>query len=147
MKSNFDKGIDILKKKKMGAVASIVRGLPLNRYMTFYSEGYNLYTLTSRQTAKVEELEKNPEVTILFGHEALFNHEYLEYRGKVSFSSDKKIIDEMWSPSMAKWFTGKDDPDILVLAIEPVKVSLLAFNRRDAFDIDFTLPMPACVSG
>lgn len=61
--------------------------------MTFYHEGFILYTLTDKRTDKVDEIEANPYAYILLGYEeGLFNKNFVEIEGEISITEDDSFI-------------------------------------------------------
>ncbi len=138
MKDAYEKALDIIKGQNSGVMSYIAGDTPLARYMTFFNEGFSLYTLTSKQSGKIDDLEKNSNVHILIGQEGLFNQNFVDYSGKVSFSDNQSVINRLWSPSMNYLFTSKDDPDIIVLKIEPQTINLCSFKSKDIEEVDFT---------
>jgi general stress protein 26 len=52
------------------------------------------------------------------GHYCLMTDEFYAWMsGTISPSEDATKLDELWNPVVAAWFTGRDDPDILLLSM------------------------------
>ncbi|MGE6632062.1 pyridoxamine 5'-phosphate oxidase family protein [Bacillus sp. NPDC077027] len=114
------KVLTLLDEQKVGTLATVEQEKPHTRYMTFYHDELTLYTPTSKKTHKADEIAKNPHVHILLGYEGKgFGDTYVEISGKAKLTDSKDIIDRIWSDEMEKWFDGKDDPDLVILEIEP----------------------------
>ena len=63
--------------------------------MTFFNDEFTLYTATSKQTQKVDELEANPHTHILIGYDGGgFGDEFLEIEGTVTISDDESVLRE-----------------------------------------------------
>ncbi|SFL80438.1 Pyridoxamine 5'-phosphate oxidase [Salibacterium qingdaonense] len=60
-----NKILHIIDEYKTGVLATVEKGRPHSRYMTFYHDDITLYTPTSKDTHKAEEIEENPHVHIL----------------------------------------------------------------------------------
>jgi general stress protein 26 len=121
---------NILENGTVGTMATVQQNKPHSRYMTFSSDGLNLYTATDKDTHKVEELEKNPYTHILLGYEGEgIGDEYVEYEGKVHISDNEELKKKLWNPNMQHWFDGPEDPNYIVLEIEPEQISLM--NKQD----------------
>lgn len=121
---------EILEESHVGTMATVKNGKPYTRYMTFFHDDLILYTATSKETDKAEELEENPHTHILLGYEGEeFGDEYVEYEGKVSIKDTKELKDKLWNESMEQWFDGKDDPNLIILQIEPDEIKLM--NKND----------------
>lgn len=129
--------LKVLEDNKIGVLSTVSGGKPVSRYMTFFNEGFVLYTLTDKRTDKVSDIEENPHAFVLLGYEeGLLNKKYVEYQGEVSLTDDQSLIDHLWSPYMNAIFDGKDDPNILILQIKPSKVSLRNSKDDEVIDID-----------
>src|SRR5690625_490909 len=101
-------------------MATVQGNKPYSRYMTFFSDEITLYTATSKQTEKVDELEANPHTHILIGYEGEgMGDEYLEIAGTVSISDDESMKEKVWNEHMKPYFSGPEDPDLVILKISP----------------------------
>lgn len=128
---------NILDNSYIGTMATISNDRPNSRYMTFFHEGMKLYTITSKETHKVDELEKNPYAHILLGYDGEgFGDDYVEYEGKVKESSDQQLIDKLWSDKMKVWFSGPEDKDILILEVEPLHIRLMNKKGQPPQELD-----------
>ena len=75
--------LKILDSSNVGTMATVYKVKPHSRYMTFFHDDFTLYTATSNETDKVEELEKNPYTHILIGYDGDgVGDTYLEILGK-----------------------------------------------------------------
>ncbi|USK35231.1 pyridoxamine 5'-phosphate oxidase family protein [Bacillus sp. F19] len=118
--------LDILKKHKVGTLATVVDNKPHSRYMTFFNDELMLYTPTNKNTHKAEEIDENPNVHILIGYEGEgYGDSYIEFEGKASISEDQKLKEKIWNDHMKNWFEGPNDPNYIVLAIKPHKIRLM----------------------
>lgn len=117
------KVLNLLDEQKVGTLATVEQNQPHTRYMTFFHEGLTLYTPTSKETHKADEIEKNPNVHILIGYTGEgFGDTYVEIAGTATLTDDPELIDRLWSNEMEKWFKGKDDPNLVILKIEPTSI-------------------------
>ena len=137
MADERDKALKIIEKNNVGTLSTVSEGKPVSRYMTFFNEGFILYTLTDKRTHKVEDLEKNPHAFVLLGYDTgLLNNNYVEIAGQVSITEDQALIEHLWSPYMKLIFDGKDDPNIVVLKIQPDTVTLRGTKDAEVLSID-----------
>lgn len=121
-----DQILHILSESRIGTMATVSRSKPHSRYMTFFNDGLTLYTVTSRETHKAEELDQNPYTHILIGYDGKgFGDTYAEIEGKVSQSDSDEWRQKVWNDSLEPWFTGPDDPDLLVLKVSPLHIRLM----------------------
>ncbi|WP_409291917.1 pyridoxamine 5'-phosphate oxidase family protein [Peribacillus sp. SCS-37] len=126
------KVMELLENNKIGTLATVQDGRPHSRYMTFFNEDLTLYTPTSKETSKTDEIENNPYVHILLGYNGEgYGDAYLEIEGKASVSSKESLKDELWKENFENWFDGKDDPDYVVLEIKPESVRLMNIKDKD----------------
>lgn len=110
----------ILDESMVGTMATVQGGKPFTRYMTFFNDGFTLYTATSKQTDKVDELEANPHTHILIGYEGEgFGDDYLEIMGTAEVTDDEGLIDKVWNEAMESYFEGPDDPNLVILKVQP----------------------------
>lgn len=138
MADTRDDALKVLEKNKIGVLSTISENKPVSRYMTFFNEGFILYTLTDKRTEKVEDLEENNHAFVLLGYEEGFlNKNFVEIEGKVSQTDNQELIEHLWSAGMNVFFDGKDDPNILVLKITPSKVSLRGTKNNEVSFVDF----------
>lgn len=115
----------ILSSSKTGVMATVKGNKPHTRYMTFTSDGLTLYTPTSKETDKAEEVSENPATHILLGYEGEgFGDLYVEYEGEVTIKDDVALKEKLWSDSMKAWFEGPNDPELIILEIKPKQITL-----------------------
>ena len=134
-----DKALKVIEKDNIGVMATVSDNKPVARYMTFYNEGFILYTITDKRTSKVEDIEANPNAFVLLGYEeGLLNKNFVEIEAKVSMTDNQSLIAHLWSSYMNTIFDGKDDPNILILKLTPEKVSLRGTKNTEVESIDLT---------
>ncbi|RKQ33537.1 pyridoxamine 5'-phosphate oxidase family protein [Oceanobacillus halophilus] len=116
----------ILSESHTGTMATVKNNKPHSRYMTFFHRDLKLYTPTDKDTDKTEELESNPYTHIIIGYDGKgFGDEYVEYQGKVSFNTSSDMKQELWNDDMKMYFDGPEDPNYILLEIEPVGIRLM----------------------
>lgn len=121
-----NKVLDILDHHKIGSLATVESGKPHSRYMTFFHDGLTLYTPTSDETHKAEEIDNNPNVHVLLGYNGEgLGDAYLEITGTAKLNHSKDLKDKIWDERLERWFDGKDDPNLTVLEIEPSEIRLM----------------------
>lgn len=118
--------LNILEDSLVGILSTVKDSKPHSRYMTFSHDEFTLYTPTSKKTQKVDELEKNPNAHILLGYEGEgVGDAFLEIEGQMGMHDDPGMIDKVWNDHLKGWFTGPDDPNLLILAIKPTRVRII----------------------
>nr|MDH3175924.1 pyridoxamine 5'-phosphate oxidase family protein [Bacillus pumilus] len=132
------KVLNLLDEQKVGTLATVEQDKPHTRYMTFFHEGLTLYTPTSKETHKADEIEKNPNVHILIGYSGEgFGDTYAEIAGTATLTDDPELIDRLWSEEMEKWFKGKDDPNLVILKIDPTSIRYMNEGNRTRLNYHF----------
>lgn len=107
-------------------MATIQQNKPNTRYMTFFNDEFTLYTATSKQTQKVDELEANPHTHILIGYDGGgFGDDFLEIEGTVTISDDEGAKEKVWNKHMKHWFSGPDDANLVILKVTPSSIRLM----------------------
>jgi general stress protein 26 len=75
-----------------------------------------LYFATSMDSAKLRDIETDPQVMLIMQEGSA----YVSITGAAHTSTDRELIDRLWSEAWQVWFPeGKDDPNIVILRIEP----------------------------
>lgn len=124
-----EKITQVFGESKVGTLATVVGNKPHSRYMTFFNEDLTLYTPTSKETYKADEIESNPNVHILLGYEgAGMGDAYIEVQGKASIREDQSLKDKLWNNKMEKWIESPNDPDYIILEINPETIRLMNDN-------------------
>lgn len=128
----------ILDESYVGTMSTVQQGKPFSRYMTFFNEDFTLYTATSKKTDKVDELEQNPNTHILIGYEGEgFGDAYLEIMGTVTISDEERLKEKVWNEHMKPYFTGPEDPELVILKITPESMRLMNKKGEEPQDIQF----------
>ncbi len=118
--------LHILNESSVGVMATVHGNKPRTRYMTFFNDDLTLYTVTGKDTHKTEDLDQNPYTHVLLGYEGEgFGDIYVEIEGKIVESDEKSIKEKVWNPHLEPWFTGPEDPNLLVLQIIPQQIRLM----------------------
>ncbi|GKV55801.1 general stress protein 26 [Sporosarcina sp. NCCP-2222] len=129
----------ILDKSYVGTMATVEAGKPFSRYMTFFNDGFTLYTATSKKTDKVDELESNPNTHILIGYDGEgFGDAFLEVAGTVTISDEEGLKEKIWNDAMKPWFDGPDDPNLVILKVTPTAMRLMNKKGEEPQDISLS---------
>ena len=130
--------LKILKESYVGTMATIQENKPHTRYMTFFNDEFTLYTATSKQTEKVDELEANPHTHILIGYEGEgVGDEFLEIEGTVTISSDETMKEKIWNKHLEPWFSGPEDPNLVILKVSPDAIRVMNKKGEEPQNIEF----------
>ncbi|MFC7372818.1 pyridoxamine 5'-phosphate oxidase family protein [Fictibacillus iocasae] len=126
--------LNVLDESRTGTLATVKGNKPHSRYMTFFHEELTMYSPTSSETHKAEEIEENPNVHILLGYDGDgYGDSYIEAEGTAVIRDDQEIKNKIWNEHMENWFDGKDDPKYVVLEIKPSTIRLM--NKKGTDDV------------
>lgn len=124
-----DRILKVLGESKVGSMATVEGNKPHSRYMTFFNVDLTLYTPTSKETYKAEEIERNPHVHILLGYEGDgMGDAYVEVQGKAIIREDQNLKDKYWNEKMEKWIKSPEDPNFIILEIKAETIRLMNDN-------------------
>lgn len=94
------------------ALDGSLRARPMR--VALHRDNGDVLFVTSIDSAKVDEVLKDPEVNVTFQK----NNTYLSISGRATLRSDRQAIDEVWNDSMKIWFPeGKDSEDLAVVEV------------------------------
>ncbi|MDR7074938.1 pyridoxamine 5'-phosphate oxidase family protein [Fictibacillus barbaricus] len=132
-----NKVLEELEKRQTGVLATVKQNKPHSRYMTFFHDNLTFYTPTSSETHKTEEIKENPNVHLLVGYEGEgYNDPYLEVEGTAEIKDDKELKEKYWSEQMSHYFDGPEDPNYILLKIEPSLIRLMNSEEKDPLTLE-----------
>lgn len=124
-----EKILKVLKEDFVGVLSTVENDKPYSRYMTFFNDDFTLYTATNAETEKVDEIAKNRNVHILLGYNGEgFGDSYVEISGISEVSESPELKKKVWNDHLKAWFDGPEDPNYVVLQINPSSIRLMNNN-------------------
>jgi general stress protein 26 len=130
------KVLNVISEHRTGVLSTVENNKPHSRYMTFYHDQLTLYTPTKRETEKVEELEKNPAVSVLLGYEKHGQSDaYIEISGTAAINDSQELKGQYWDDSFQNWFSGPEDPNYILIEIQPEVVRLLNMEGKPSQEL------------
>lgn len=115
----------VLDTSKVGVLSTAYNYQPNSRYMVFYNDELTLYTKTSNESTKVEEIKNNPHAYILLGYNETTNNSFVEIEANIEIVEDQKVIDWLWETQDKTFFNSKEDPNLCVLKVVPKTIKLM----------------------
>ena len=115
----------VLDTSKVGVLSTTYNNQPNSRYMVFYNDELTLYTKTSNESTKVEEIKNNPHAYILLGYNETTNNSFVEIEANIEIVEDQKVIDWLWETQDKTFFNSKEDPNLCVLKVVPKTIKLM----------------------
>ena len=117
----------IITPMQLSSVATIAEGgKPWVRYvMTIGGNDLSVRFATFAQARKVAQIAANPEVHVTLGvSDPTVMKPYLQIQGKAHFSTEEAERHSFWSPMLANYFSGPDDPNYGVVIVIPYRIEL-----------------------
>lgn len=78
------------------------------------AEGELVFFITA-DSDKVGQLTDDRDVNLAYAHHG--DQHYVSVRGRARIDRDPGLIDQLWSPAQNIFFSGKDDPNLVVLRV------------------------------
>ena len=92
-----------------------MRARPMHLVQDEYDN--TLYFFTSKEGAKIFEIEEDKDVCITFSNPD--DSVYVSLSGKAKLTEDRALIHKYWNPWVGAWFeNGKEDSDIAMLEVK-----------------------------
>jgi general stress protein 26 len=77
----------------------------------------SLWFITGADTAKVDELQRDTQVMAIMQSSS----KWLSVTGRAEVRRDRARIHQLWKEAFRVWFSGKDDPNIVLLRLNPTE--------------------------
>jgi general stress protein 26 len=77
-----------------------------------------LWFFTSSETDLGRHLDASPGVDAIASFAAKDHALFAMLTGRLVADNDRAVIDRLWNPFIAAWFTGKDDPKLRLLRMD-----------------------------
>jgi general stress protein 26 len=77
----------------------------------------SLWFFSSADSTRNKHIEADPRVQLIFTNTP--DMEFLTVFGTASISTDRELIDRLWSGLVEAWFDGKDDPNVSLICVHP----------------------------
>jgi general stress protein 26 len=90
---------------------------PLSTQRSSY-DGRRVWFFTEADSPKVAEIRRNPKVNLAYASKE--KNTYVSLAGIASVNRDRALIGEFWNDALKAFFPGgKDDPNLVLLEVEP----------------------------
>jgi general stress protein 26 len=108
--------IDIAMLTTVGADGYLV-SRPLSTQKSTY-DGRRVWFFTEADSPKIAEIRRHPKVNLSYASKD--KNTYVSLAGRASINRDRALIGEFWNDAMKAFFPkGKDDPNLVLLEVEP----------------------------
>ncbi|MDR4277342.1 pyridoxamine 5'-phosphate oxidase family protein, partial [Bacillus paranthracis] len=110
----------IIQGQRTGVLSTVRNEKPHSAFMMFFHEDFVLYVATDRNSKKIADIEKNPNVHVLLGREGKkLDEDYIEVDGMASIEEDQTLKNKFWTNSLKRWLLGAEDPNYVLIKINP----------------------------
>lgn len=79
----------------------------------------NIWFLSNKNSTHNENLLSNPNLHLIYSNKS--DMQFLNIYGMATITTDRAIIDELYSKSDDTWFEGKDDPNVTAISVKPTE--------------------------
>lgn len=77
----------------------------------------NIWFFASNQSAKVQEIEEDSQVQLIFTHP--MKDIFMDVHGRASVETDRRYITDKWNPIVKAWFPqGVEDPCLCLIKVK-----------------------------
>lgn len=135
-----DRIIAVIKGGSMlAAVATVgTDKKPYVRIMSMRNDGLELASATYVNSKKVAHIKSNKHVSISILKDHAKMSDYITVSAAATICTDAKTKKAFWSPGIANYFKGPDDPNYCVIKFSPITIE---FNDSKTFKTE-TLTIP-----
>ncbi len=117
---NIAKVAEQLKGFKIAMLTTIAQDDSLHsRPMVVQEKEFDgdLWFMTSRDSGKIDEVNHDKQVNVAFVN--IDDSRYVSISGKAQLVDDRAKIKELWTPLAKAWFKDENDPNIVLIKVEP----------------------------
>ena len=121
--------LEVIQGPKLAALATVKEEsgevLPAVRYIVVVGfEDLSLMAATRKSSRKVQDIKKNPNIslTIWSGKDLIpedLTKPYVVIKGKAALIDDQETKNRFWNPYLENHFNGMNDPEYSLLKFEP----------------------------
>lgn len=131
---------EVLKGRQLASLATMKDGKPWVRYVAATgTEDLSLYVNTFAQSRKVSQIKENPDVHVIVGGSMEeMNHAYLNIAATAEVLDDIETKKTFWFDELKNYFSGPDDPNLVVLKITPSVIELMSPGKTqpDVYQVE-----------
>ena len=132
--------LDLIREPQLACLATIKDGRPWVRYvMTHGADDLTLYTATFAASRKVAQIKSDPHVHVtLGGRRDDMNHPYANIAATAQVLTDDASKKRIWSEGLKAYFSGPDDPNLVVLKMTPLLIEYMSPGKMmpDIYEVE-----------
>lgn len=128
---------EIVEESEIALLITLADGHPRVRPMTLvaYEEEGGVWFATSKASRKVEEIGKNPNVTVCFLN--LEGSAYAQLFGKAEVIEDRAVKEEFWDEDWEEYWEGPEDPDYVLIHVQVSKAEYYLLEADELWVVEF----------
>lgn len=128
---------EIVEESEIALLITLADGYPRVRPMTLvaYEEEGGVWFATSKASRKVEEIGKNPNVTVCFLN--LEGSAYAQLFGKAEVIEDRAVKEEFWDEDWEEYWEGPEDPDYVLIHVQVSKAEYYLLEADELWVVEF----------
>ncbi len=128
---------EIVEESEIALLITLGEGFPRVRPMTLiaYEEEGGVWFATSRSSRKIEEIQKNPKVTVCFLD--LEGSAYAQLFGQAEVVEDRAVKEEFWDEDWEEYWEGPEDPDYVLLHVRLQKAEYYLLEADELWVVEF----------
>lgn len=112
--------LEVIAGRKIASLATLAGKKPWVRLVMAHADGLNLYICTFRNSRKVIQIKKSPNVHLAISKDINdLSAPYVQIAGRAKVRSDKKTRYKLWVDFMKKYYSGPDDPNYVIIEVMP----------------------------
>lgn len=128
---------EIVEESEIALLITLADGHPRVRPMTLiaYEEEGGIWFATSKSSRKVEEIGKEPKVTVCFLD--LEGSAYAQLFGTAAVIDDRQVKEEFWDEEWEEYWEGPEDPDYVLIHIQVQKAEYYLLEADELWVVEF----------
>jgi general stress protein 26 len=119
----------------VAAIATVHEGKPAVRHMALMGqEDLSLIGATRKDSRKVEQIKKTPDVALAIWSGKKFSDPYVMIQGQAKVHDDLETKKKFWSPMLEPYFQKPENPDYVVLKFIPKRIEYYHDMTMDVWE-------------
>ncbi|WP_097038033.1 pyridoxamine 5'-phosphate oxidase family protein [Salinicoccus kekensis] len=123
----------IFETPKVGIMSTAYGNKPYSRYVTFYNDGWNLYTEVTAESVDSDEIKDNNLSYIILGYDEEADSSYVEMLARTEVVMDQPTVDWLWDQQDDHDIEALENQVMVVLKFIPKEIKLM--NANDEIDV------------
>jgi general stress protein 26 len=115
--------LQVMGGEHVAALATARDNKPFVRFLALVGlDDLSLIGATMKDSRKVEQMSKNPEVALTIWSGKNFSDPYVVIEGKAEVYDDLKTKKQFWDPKLEPYFQNPENPNYVIMKFVPQKI-------------------------